>query len=359
MDKQGFLVLRAVLILTVVAALVILAFFVVSRLWGATVGGDEEESSTRNFQMLVDIVDNLFMNPNDFASDTMAHYIHKDHTMIGFSRDDSSVFKLGEDGNPIPKPPRCEGKACLCIYNDVIETGENANEHLISCQTFEGDVVFFGSLAVHHTISNKIGDFRGATLNRKSYQLPLPDNFQLPTENLIIYGKVIPISEIYVERYTKGSTSFIMITPVSDFTPIRAQYYRVCSAESVPECRGKHLDEVERFPEEGRMVVKACKFEDDWTDKCYSREITNCPDGYIESECSCGMNAYMNGYCLNNVYTPVDCSEMAECADFCDFLVGPGTQVCNKQAIENCNKDPCDQGCYIQPNPQPRCISKS
>lgn len=131
----------------------------------------------------------------------------EDTLLVGFDKEWSTTEKqTGKD--PISKPKACEGKACICIFEDA--TFGNDFKNIKSCTTFEHDIIFLGIDDSALQTKVNYGGARTAELKGATKY-----------EYLIIYEDFCATCDpfgtrpIYIEKQTKGTKHYIFIAPAN------------------------------------------------------------------------------------------------------------------------------------------------
>jgi hypothetical protein len=112
------------------------------------------------------------------------------------------------------KPDKCLFDACICLYTDKIDRND-IDKNVYACKSFEGNVKF---AAVYDTEGD---NKRSCGKVRQDFNLGIPG---LTYSYAIFYGDYKGCSMgtawTYVEKYTDGDTTYILITPE---TPNKAE----------------------------------------------------------------------------------------------------------------------------------------
>jgi len=228
--------------LMLVAAIILISFFVISALLNSIYGKSTEQEAYNNAIALGNAVNKLIESSNGTSSKVRLS-IPSGYVIVGFDTDwhgdleDDSVFGESEgavidgkveanvcsDNEGIMKPPQCEGVACICLYEDTwgdefMEDSDDSDTALFCEQFFQGDISISGLM------DSDVGYFDrndGLIDGAKKYPFAMPAISGQEYEFLVLYGACdgpFDIQNVYLEKYTDSDKTYITFIPINKKT---------------------------------------------------------------------------------------------------------------------------------------------
>jgi len=203
----------------VLGVMVVLAlFYLGAKFSGILIGKQELDSTINNFNVMVKHA-NSMLKDRDFAYRKVTYAIDKKFILVGFSYTDNNQImrsRCSDEAIGQSKPVLCEGKACLCIYENTIGSdfdGDKENVPL-TCNKFDEKLVFLAPLNF-----NANDGFSGDMNSWSPNYYPEQSSY----ESLVVYGNGcntfgsnFGIKEMYLEKFRQGDNIFIYMAPYSN-----------------------------------------------------------------------------------------------------------------------------------------------
>lgn len=234
------------LVLLVGSAVIVMSYF------GGGIRTGEERTVIVNFESLVNTVNQLLNDGQDFSVErNMPYFIGTDYILAGFNEKETmAVDKCGTASEQIPRPLICgSSSACLCIYRNGVgnDFGEGQDPPII-CRNFAANELitfeYFSSRATtpaggaltQPQLYSNIGKIQEAiyknVIGEKWRPSSLTTAFFPPDKKyarVLIYGKcdfwaietAFGTQTLYVEKIQKQGKTLVFIAPETELTKQR------------------------------------------------------------------------------------------------------------------------------------------
>jgi len=232
MEKRGQSETTWVVIgLVFAAAIILLSVYIIFAFSGAFAAPSaEKQTAINNFKALTNEVQKKLSTSAKLNTSTLDYQIPKGFILVGFDKDWHGVFVSNAcNGEGIIKPPQCQDKACLCLYEDTIgddfEGDSDPDKLVVPCETFDGDITISGPADNFYNfyqcegkeISFQEDDYDNDCSNDGAKKIPdLTYGYGITKyEFLIIYGKCVDtwgIKKLYIEKYVEGDKIYLFIS---------------------------------------------------------------------------------------------------------------------------------------------------
>ena len=205
-------IVKPILVIMVVLVLAFVAFPMIkegaNKLLGFDLFPKKTSEKVELPTVLSDKVQELLSSKLAFAQSSAEYTIKpKEEILVGFDTVWDDNQRVGTcptfSNDKIPKPKACNGKACLCKFKHTFFS-TFAESNVISCATFDGNVVFLGEPKSIDTNNYNEGIPKSAPglLTNQDY------------EYLVLYGKcgdALPYSKLYVDVAKTAKVNYVYV----------------------------------------------------------------------------------------------------------------------------------------------------
>lgn len=289
---------------------VISIFVVTGTVWGQVINpllfSETKSASYQKFLELSLKIGDLENSEVVFGKDSLLLELEQGYSILGFADSSSARTCVFQETVLVQKPASCSGGSCLCLFK-----GDPENDKPLVCKAHNLDIFTWRRptrpITEYSSCIDGISSFVG---DREYIQFSAMSGDKIFSEKIMLFKHpdgvfVLAENDVNREYYKKSS---------------------VCPDSSYSRCVSKHYDYVfsELKVDLGRQESYVCKFDLE-DNACNKREVVECGNKMIHSECYCGDTAYESGYCINDEYTPY---ALPRLSDYCFSALENGIVTC-------------------------------